>query len=58
MPLGTSHFRFESTNVVVGNHWGGKANAFGRSLGCAVENIFVKAVIFNDEKNIERDIYI
>lgn len=53
MPLDTARCRFESTNTVGGNCWGGKENAFGRSLGCAVETIFVKAVACRDGKNSE-----
>jgi hypothetical protein len=55
MPLDTAHYRFESTNIVGGNLWVGKENAFGMSLGCAVETIFVKAVVCRDEKNSERE---
>jgi hypothetical protein len=40
--------------MVGGNYWGGKENAFCRSLGCAVETIFVKAVVCRDENNSER----
>jgi hypothetical protein len=54
MPLDTARCRFESTNTVGGNYWGWKENAFGRSLGCAVQTIFVKAVACRDGKNSER----
>jgi len=55
MTLDTARCRFKSTNMVGGNHWGGKENAFGRSLGCAVETIFVEEVVCRDEKNSERE---
>jgi hypothetical protein len=55
MPLDTARCRFECTNTVGGNYWGRKENAFGRSLGGAVEIIFVNKVACRDGKNSERE---
>jgi len=41
--------------MLVGNYWDGKENAFSRSLRCAVETIFVTAVVCRDEKISERE---
>jgi len=33
LPVDTPRYRYESTNMVGGSHWGGKEYAFGMSLG-------------------------